>query len=365
MPNSKLFRLGYGILLIFLIIWVGDNIEFIFQPLLLIIQTLFTPLLIAGILFYLLRPLLNILIKRKVPISLSILLIYFVIVFVVIILIIIVGPMIKVQFTSLINDLPMIIENAVAKGYELAKRDWFAQFIHSFNLDPEKISQNAAAYSIKLLNLVASNLSSFIGFITNLFILVVMIPFILYYFLKDGHKMLEGLLKILPHKSLSDSRKLFSEMDRTISLYIRGQIMVAVCVGVLMLIGFKIIGLNYAILLALFAMVTNVIPYLGAFLAAVPALLVGLTISPGMVIKVLVVTLIAQQIEGNLITPLIIRKGLDIHPLTIILLLFVIGTIVGPIGLLFAVPGYAICKVVIVYIYRFIRLRNEEIHRTD
>lgn len=118
-------------------------------------------------------------------------------------------------------------------------------------------------------------------------------------------------------------------MDFALSSYIKGQILVSFCVGVLVYIGYLIIGLEYSLILAIITMFTNVIPFLGPFLGTIPAVIVALIDSPGMVVKVLVVTIVAQQIEGNLVSPLVMGKSLNIHPLTIIVLLLVAGSLVG------------------------------------
>src|SRR5699024_12118745 len=123
------------------------------------------------------------------------------------------------------------------------------------------------------------------------------------------------------------------------------------CVGILLFIGYLIIGLKYSLTLALFAMLMNVIPFLGPFIAVIPALIVGLFQSPIMVVWVAIVTLIAQQIESNLISPNVMGRVLNLHPLTVITVILAAGSIAGFIGILFAVPFYTIIKTVVVHFY--------------
>ncbi|MBB3113576.1 putative PurR-regulated permease PerM [Paenibacillus phyllosphaerae] len=359
LPKSKFFRVGYGILLIFLIIWVGVHIKFVFHPIVVMCQTLFIPLLISGVLYYLLRPLVQFLVSRKIPRSAAILILYLLVICLFTLLIIYVAPMIQRQFVELGNNLPNYVRNAVEKVYELTDNESVNQFLTSFSLDFNTLQTKATDYAYVVVNWISTNITAVVSFVANVVLLAVVVPFVLYYFLKDGEKMSAGVIKVIPKKNQTLARKLLTEMDQTISTYIRGQITVAVCVGVLLLIGYFIIGIEYAVLLALAAMLTNVIPYVGAFISAVPAVLVAAVDSPMMVVKVLIVTLVAQQIEGNLISPQIMGKQLEIHPLTIILLLLVAGTLVGPLGLLLAVPFYAIAKIIVVQIYRFIKLRTE------
>jgi predicted PurR-regulated permease PerM len=95
---------------------------------------------------------------------------------------------------------------------------------------------------------------------------------------------------------------------------------------------------------------------LGPFLAITPAILVGLSDSPFMVLKVIIVFLIVQQCESNLISPQIIGQRLNIHPLTIILLLLAAGSLYGLIGLILATPTYALLKVLIDSVYKIYQL---------
>lgn len=356
-PQNKFFRIGFGILLVFLIIWVGVKISFVFYPLKVLVQTLFSPILISGVLFYLFRPLVNLLVAKRVPKSLAILIIYIGFALLVTIIVIFVAPVLQRQFTELINSLPALLQSIVVKGQEFAESELFTRFIDSFDVDFNQLSAKVSDYLVVGLNVLSSNFKTVIGFVANVFLLIVTVPFILFYLLRDGDKIRDGILKLLPATRKKEIKDILTKMDETVSLYLRGQIIVAFVVGVLCLVGYLIIGVDYAFLLALAAMITNVIPYVGAFLAAVPAILVALVDSPFMVLKVIIVAVIAQQIEGNLISPQIMGKQLEIHPLTILLLLLVVGSLVGPLGMLLAVPVYAVAKIIIVHIYGLIQLR--------
>src|SRR5690606_37285667 len=137
-----------------------------------------------------------------------------------------------------------------------------------------------------------------------------------------------------------------------------GKALDSLCVGCLTYIGFLIIKLDYSLILALFTMFTNVLPSIGPQFGAIPALILGIIDFPLMALKVLIVIVVAQQLEGNLISPQVMGRTLNIHPLTIILLLLVAGSLGGFLGLLLAVPTYAVLKVIVSHTYRLILLRN-------
>jgi predicted PurR-regulated permease PerM len=153
---------------------------------------------------------------------------------------------------------------------------------------------------------------------------------------------------------------MLDDVDKTLSAYIIGQAIIALTIGILMYIGYLILGLNYALILAVFAMVTAFIPILGAFIGVIPAVLVGLTVNPLMALKVLILMIIVQQLEGNLISPQIIGKRLNIHPLTFIIILLAAASLFGFIGMLIAVPVYAVCKIIGKKIYEIYRMDKSQ-----
>ena len=122
-------------------------------------------------------------------------------------------------------------------------------------------------------------------------------------------------------------------------------------------IGYFIIGQPLAIVLGLIAGITNMIPYIGPYIGIAPALLVALTVAPEKIIWVIVVVIVVQQIDGNIIYPNIIGKTLNIHPLTIIILLLAAGNIAGIAGMILCIPFYAVVKTIANYFFSIWKLR--------
>lgn len=364
MPQTKAFRVGYAIALILLIILLAYKVKFIFQPIVVLVQTLFFPFLVAGILYYLFRPIVYWLEKWKIPRTISILLIYLVFIGAFVLIGFLVGPPLKEQVEKLAKEMPHMIEISKEKAIELSNQPWISQQMNDIKWD--EIIAPLTEYLKNGLLRIGTNLASFFKVITNILVVFVTVPFILYYMLKEGEQFPSYLLRLLPEEERKRGLRVLSEMDHALSTYIKGQILVSVFVGVLVYIGYLIIGIEYSLILALVAMFTNVIPYIGPILSVIPAVVVAFIDSPFMVVKVLIVAVIAQQLEGNLVSPMVMGKNLNIHPLTIIVLLLVAGSIGGFLGLLLAVPTYAVAKVVISHFYRFYLLRiNKESLRKD
>jgi predicted PurR-regulated permease PerM len=357
MLQSPYFRFGVWVLLVFLIILVGSQISFIFTPIVVIVQTVFFPILLAGVLYYLMVPIVDRLSKHKMPRSLAILLIYLAFILIVTLAILLLGPILQRQIVSLIDNAP-----ALFNGIRIRLLDLQANTILGEMFTPESISVEEAAhrfsqYINQIFYAVINNISAFVGTLTNVFTMLLMIPFILFYMLKSGGHLPEAMTRFLPSELSREGKEILGEMDQTLSNFIQGQVIVSISVGTLCYIGYLIIGIDYALILAVVAMVTNVIPFVGPFIGAVPAVIVGIIHSPVMAAKVLIVMIVVQQFESILISPRVMGNKLDIHPVTIILLIMVGGNLAGFLGLILAIPTYAILKVIGSYTYQLVRLR--------
>ncbi len=356
--RSRLFRAGIWVLLLFLIILVGTQITFIFRPLVIAIKTLFFPILIAGFLYFLTYPLVDLLQQRKVPRWASILLLYLVFLGLVALLVSFLGPLLQREVIRLVDDLPRILEELRAALLSLQNNPLFLRLMEE---EPELV-ESVADWLTGLLGnfftLIMNNVTYLVELITGFFIAIVTIPFILFYMLKDGHHWPRALYSYLPRAYEGDLRRTLGDMHRGISAYIQGLVVICLFVGALVYIGYLIIGLDYPLILAMFAMVTNVIPFFGPVIGIIPGLVVAALHSPLMVLKVVVVVAAVQQLESLLISPQVMGRKLLISPLTVILLVLVSGRMAGLLGMILALPSFVILKIIIVHIYK--NLRAEE-----
>lgn len=156
-----------------------------------------------------------------------------------------------------------------------------------------------------------------------------------------------------------------SEIDSALSGFIVGRVLVNLALGVLMYIGFLIIGLQYALLLTVIAVVMNFVPFIGAILSSIPIFIIGFIQSPSIAVWSIIIVLVAQQIQDNLIAPYIFGKKLDIHPLTTIILVLVGGDIGGIIAILLIIPLYMIVKIVLTKVYNlFVKNQRVEVEES-
>ncbi|MDT2805837.1 AI-2E family transporter [Vagococcus lutrae] len=359
--NSKLMFWSLELLIIASLIFVSTKIDFVFQPFFTFFSTLFSPILIAGFLYYMLNPLVELLqekAKLSKNLSVAAVLLFFIGMFIFFVSLII--PNLIKQMGQLIQNLPQFIK---------AVEDWTGQlFSHPLvkDLDVQsyldKMDLSLGAIVRKVINGVSSGLGSFVGVFANVTIVAVTVPFMLFYMLKDGDRLVPMIEKYLPAQSKDEILMLLHKMSQTISKYISGQAIECTFVAVGTMIGYKIIGVEYAFLFGIIAGITNMIPYVGPYLGLAPALFV--TLFSGHEKALLhaalacVVVLIVQQIDGNIIYPNVIGKSLDIHPLTIIIILLVAGNIAGLLGMILGVPFYAVCKTVFIHVYDMVQVRQ-------
>lgn len=365
MFENKWYRALFWTLTIFLVIWVGTQISFVFEPIQVILALVTVPLIVAGLFFYFLVGIVDFLEKRlkgKRTLAVAITLIGLVLIFTLVFSIL--GPVLGEQITSLVNAMPSIAKELQQQVFAvrdtLLQNEFFARFMAENDEMFRNLTTNITSYLGDLFGNIASSFGQVVGFVTSAVITIVVIPFMLLYMLLDGKRLPDAIVKLLPSSYEKETRHILHDMHETVRSYVNAQLLVAFFVGITSLIGLWIIGVDYAILLALFMMVTNIIPYVGPFLGAAPAVVVAFIQDPIKVLWVIVVIIIVQQIESNVISPLIQGKSLKVHPLTIIIVLLVAGNLAGIIGMLIAVPFYAVAKTVVQNIVRIYKLRERE-----
>ncbi|BCB04931.1 AI-2E family transporter [Bacillus sp. KH172YL63] len=183
----------------------------------------------------------------------------------------------------------------------------------------------------------------------NSLLLVAIIPFVSFYLLKDITKVKAFLWRLTPKKWRKSAISFSRDVDESLGGYIRGQLLVCLIIGGLSAGTLWLIGMKYPLILGLIIGVTNVIPYFGPIIGAVPAVLVASTISLDMVMYVVIMVVVLQFLEGNILSPLIVGKSLHMHPLFIMAALILGGEVGGVIGMIVAVPILAVVKVAILH----------------
>lgn len=345
------------LLLIGLNILVFTKTSFIFTPIIVLLKTISLPIILTGIVFYLLNPVVDFLERRRIRRIYSILLLYLLVIGLITITIVSIIPFLKEQIMSLIDNIPRYVDVVENQTKQLIGSN-FVNRQQTMNINISDLATKVSDQAATIVNSTFTGVGNFIGALTEIIISIVTVPFILFYLLKDGRKLPVYILKFVPTRLKEQTYTVLSEMNHRLSSYIRGQIIVSFCIGFLLFIGYLIIGLDYASLLAVIAACTSIVPYLGPTIAITPAIIIAIVTSPLMLLKLVIVWTIVQLIEGKLISPQIMGKNLHIHPITIIFLLLTAGKLFGVVGIILAIPGYAVAKVITTHLFDWFKMRS-------
>lgn len=321
-------------------------------------ETIALPVVLTGVVYYLLNPIVDFLERKNVKRIYSILLLYIVIIGLITISIVSVIPLLREQIMSLVDNFPRYVHIVEDQIKQLIGSQFFNQVQQTLNINLTDFASKLSDQATTILNSTFTGVGTFIGAVTEVVISIVTVPFILFYLLKDGKKLPLFILKFVPVRLREQTYEMMSEMNHRLSSYIRGQIIVSFCIGCLLFIGYMIIGLEYASLLALVAACTSIVPYLGPTIAITPAIIIALVTSPFMLVKLIIVWTVVQLFEGKFISPQIMGKNLHIHPVTIIFVLLTAAKLFGVIGVILAIPGYAVIKVVVTHLFEWFKQRS-------
>lgn len=310
------------------------------------LKTVLFPFFMALIISYVLNPLVTMISGRNVPRSVAVTLIYAVFFVSLTVILMNVIPILGKQLRELAAHLPEWNERLQAYMHKLGdgKRalPYSVQDSIDGSLDKiEKSLSHGMEHALLGLKEVIQTL-----------LLWLFIPFVVFYMLKDFKAMERSIVLFLPKSNRRRWIRLFRDVDEALGHYIRGQLLVCLVVGVLAYTGYMMIGLDYALLLASIVALTNIIPFIGPIIGAAPAVLIGLSESWKLALFALTVNVFVQFIESNIVSPQIVGRSLNIHPLVIIFALLVGGQTGGLLGLILAVPAVAVGKVILAHLVR-------------
>lgn len=351
--NNQVATFLLVVLLILINLFLFTKVGYVIKPIVSFVEIILLPMILTGLLYYLLNPIVDWLERLKVSRTVAIS-----IVFVLIIILLVWGlgvaiPNMQEQIVSFARNVPIYIQNIEKQVSTLLQDERFEQFRPAVIEMMDRLNEQVVSFAQKLSSSAVGWAGNLISTASQIIVAILIMPFILFYLLRDGKDLKGHITKFLPTDWRQPVGTVLSDMNSQLSNYVRGQVTVAVIVALMFSIFFSIIGLNYPITLGILAGFLNLIPYLGSFLAMIPAIILGLVAGPFMLVKVLIVFMIEQTIEGRFVTPLIIGSSLSIHPITILFVLLTSGQMYGVLGVLLGIPIYASIKVVLKAIFEW------------
>jgi predicted PurR-regulated permease PerM len=271
-------------------------------------------------------------------------------------------PLLIEQLSALVRTTPRIANSANQLLLDVINALNERQLVPGS--DPEEFSKRLVTDLFdRAQNLTENLLRSILGFIPRAFnfgVTLFGILFVAVYLMVDVRKVKATFLKTVPTHYRHDARDLWEAFGESLSRYLGGLVFVVMIQGVLATVALYLLGVRYAILLGVWVSLTAIIPYLGAFLGGIPAVIVALVFGSSIfesstttAILTIVAYVLIQQFEGNFLTPRIQGQALQVHPILVLLAVIAGGELAGLAGVIFAVPALAVFRV----LFDFFRVR--------
>ncbi|MHC8352447.1 AI-2E family transporter [Pseudomonas sp. RT4P38] len=302
------------------------------------------PVLAGMVLAYLMQGLVVTLERLRMPGGVAVGLVFALFMGVLLVFIIVVVPLLWHQMITLFNELPGMLAKwqslllLLPERYpHLVSDEQVLQAIEVARGEIGKFGQWALTFSLSSLPLLV-----------NIMIYLVLVPILVFFFLKDREMIGQWVRDYLPRERALITR-VAHEMNRQIANYIRGKVIEIFICGGVTYIGFVVLGLNYAALLALLVGVSVVVPYVGAVVVTVPVMLIALFQWgwSDQFIYLMAVYGIIQTLDGNVLVPLLFSEAVNLHPVAIICAVLLFGGLWGFWGVFFAIPLATLFKAVL------------------
>jgi predicted PurR-regulated permease PerM len=307
----------------------------------------------AGVLAYILNPLVRRLEELRVPRAIAVIGVFLVLILVVVVtLLLIIVPSVG-QVQIIIRNPQDLVDQAIALINRAQNIPYVGRYVAEMDQDRilQLLKQNAPSAE-QAANVATGVIGGVFGVFGTIFNLLLMV-LISIYLLLEREKITHTLLHTIPGTVRDQSLELFYEVERSLVKYLRGQLLLCAIMGVLgWAIMFFTVG-EYALAVGAWVAATEIIPVLGAFLGAIPAVAVALFVPQGGFVQALLVAglfLVAQQIEGNLLVPRIQGGSVGVHPLLVLFATLAGTALYGILGAIFAVPVVAIVAATVRYL---------------
>lgn len=292
--------------------------------------------LIAGIVIaYLLSGVVKKLVSWHFPNLLAVILVYAVFLGLFLFVFIWLLPLLWEQLNNLFAEIPTMVTKAEVLFEHFAAKypDLFSS--HNLQQVTSQMTSYVANFGKEFLSL---SFNSIIG-VATVIIYLVLVPLLVFFFLRDAKQILQWVQKFLPEKRTS-TQKIWSEVHQQIGSYIKGKIIEVLIISAVTIVAFAILKLNYAVLLGSLVGLSAVIPYVGVVIVTIPVVIVGL-IQWGLTdsfLYLMIVYTVVTIIDANILVPILFAEAMNLHPIAIIFAVLLFGSLAGFWGVFFAIP---------------------------
>ncbi|MCK5267820.1 MAG: AI-2E family transporter [Spirochaetes bacterium] len=300
------------------------------------------PVLVPLIFAYLLSPVITEMEKKGIPRWLAILIVFLLIIAGFFLLIFKAIPLIAEELVNIKDYLPKL-ETEIVKWRHVLEKE--IPFIPWQNINEDlSILLKGEGIIKSLVSSIPAILQNLISFI---YLLVIM-PFLLFFFLKDGRSIVKRCIDIVPNRYFEVFAFMVREIDVVLGRFLRGIVIQNSIIAILAISGLSIIGMKYALLIGLVIGITNIIPYMGptmGFIIASLTIIIDPVGNPPLYMVIIVIAIV-QLIDNTLVYPITIGKSVNLHPIAVISFLLLGGFLFGILGMLLAVPVFTSLMVI-------------------
>ena len=356
--GSKIINISYFMVIVILILLATYLIkEWKILGLLSEFLVVISPVFIGFIIAWLFEPLVTKLQKKKVPRIVGCLLVYLLIIGAIIAISYLFIPTLISQVKDLVVAAPGIFEDLTNFLMGIIQKFDTGKLINTADLK-ENIMSLTSDYGLAIVSDLPKYILNIGTAIVSSGLNVVLGLMVGFYLLYDFNKVNQSIKRILPKSWINNYDELTKRINTSLRSYVQGVLIIMFLVFLTQVIGLTLAGMEAPVIFALFCAVTDIIPYFGPYIGAIPAVIVGFTISPITGVCVLISIVIVQLLENNFYQPLIMGHTMKLHPVTIMLGLLIFQHFFGIIGMVIATPVIACLKVFAVFF-------NEKFHLLD
>jgi predicted PurR-regulated permease PerM len=314
-------------------------------------RVIWPPLVLAGAIVFILNPVVTYLQRRHIPRALGTGISYLGVVGITVLAGFLIFPLAQRQADELAEQWPELRADVEERINDLAARseenDWPIRIPTVEDLE-EQFSSNDQTFEEQLDTIREVGLRVF-----HVALIFILAPIIAFYLLVDLPHLRRVAESLIPEQSKAEVLVVAGRLNRAIGGFFRGQLVVALIVGTMVSIGLAIIDLPFWLLVGMIAGIFNMIPLIGPYIGAIPGIIIALTTRDfGTAVWVVVIMVVAQQIDNHFITPNVMQRVVKLHPAAVMLALLAGGTIAGFFGLLLAVPVAAVLKILGSHLWR-------------
>ena len=350
------------ILVIILILYMGTKVltDWGFFRFINIMLTILSPLFIGIVIAWLLNPIVTYMQRKNINRVAGTIITYVVFILVLYLVLNSVLPILSDEINEFAKNVPIILDkiqvfvDGIFDKFENPAFDINATKLELYT----KVESAVIEYTSKLpeisINIIKGVFSTLwsivLGFMIGLYLLF------------DFDNAIKKTISFIPRRVCDSLRSVVNKIDMALKNFIQGTLIVSTIIFLVCSVGFWCAGLKAPVFFGLFCAITNIIPYIGPYIGAAPAVIVGYATSPLVGTIVLIICIAIQFIEGNFIQPLVMSKTMKLHPVTIIVGLLIFGYFFGIVGMIISTPLMSIIKIILTFInekYDIISISND------